>query len=67
VANEITAAVVTVQYGGHDATAAIRSWWATFEEADKAAEQVQAEEDPDAESLQVFAVSFMDTPLVLAL
>lgn len=63
---EITAAVVTVEYGGHDAEASIRSWWPTLEAADEAAEKVQAEEDPDAEYLQVFAVSFSDTPLVLS-
>ncbi len=64
--NEITAAVVTVEYHGHDASCQVRSWWETLEAADQAAETVQREEDPDGESMQVFAVSFSDTPLVLS-
>lgn len=63
---EITAAVVVIEWGGHDAHCTIRSFWPNLEAADEAAEQVQREEDPDQESIQVFAVSFSDTPLVLS-
>ena len=65
-ANEITAAVVIVEYHGHDASCEIRSWHESYDEADVAAFKVQQEEDPEGESTQVFAVSFSDTPLVLS-
>lgn len=65
-ANEITAAVVVVEYSGHDASASIRSWHETYEQALDAADQVTAEEDPDGEFMNVMAVTFSDTPLVLS-
>lgn len=65
-ANEITAAVVVVEYSGHDASASIRSWHATYDEALDAEEKVRAEEDPDGEFMNVMAVTFSDTPLVLS-
>lgn len=61
---QVEACVVSVEYSGHDAEARMDSWWATLEEAEVRAAELNLANIEFGDE-QHFAIQFIDTPLVL--